>query len=60
MIHDRKVIQQWLDDIANEGWNLTKWEENFIESVTDQFNKTGTVSKKQEAIIDRIYTEKVP
>ena len=59
MIHDRKVIQQWLDDIANEGWNLTKWEESFIESVTDQFNKTGTVSERQEEIIERIYTEKV-
>lgn len=60
MIHDANVIIQWLEAVNNEGWNLTKWEESFMSSITDQFYRTRSLSEKQEAILERIYTEKVP
>jgi len=40
--------------------DLTEWEENFLESISDQFDKRGTLSDKQFEILDRIYAEKTP
>lgn len=53
------VVKQWIDSINEEGWNLTKWEENFIASISEYFERTGTLSARQEEILERIYTEKV-
>ena len=59
MIHDINTIIQWLEAVNNEGEDLTKWEESFMSSITDQFDRTRSLSEKQEAILERIYTEKV-
>jgi len=46
-------IIRWLD------WErLTEWEEDFILSVENYFEKRGYLSKKQENILERIYREK--
>jgi hypothetical protein len=34
---------------------LTKWEEDFIDSIDEQFIKKGDLSGKQCAVLERIY-----
>jgi hypothetical protein len=58
MTKDPSVIEYWIDTINNDGINLTKWELDFMESITEQFNKYHKISDKQEAIVERIYTDK--
>ncbi len=60
MKNGKSVIEYWLDKVSTEGKELTKWEEDFIESITEQFAKRGSLSDKQEEILERIYTEKTP
>lgn len=59
MINKFEVVRDWIDRINDEGVNLSDWEKQFMESVTDQFGRRGTISDKQEEIVERIYTEKV-
>jgi hypothetical protein len=54
---DRDTIQHWIERITDEGRNLTVWEIDFIESVTNQWQ---SLTNKQIEILERIYTEKVP
>lgn len=60
MTKSKEVIQQWIDTILNEGINLSKWEEEFVGSVAEQFERRGSISDKQEDILERIYVEKTP
>jgi len=60
MKNGKTVIEYWLDKISTEGKGLTKWEENFIESIKEQFEKRGTLSDRQEEILEKIYTDKAP
>jgi len=60
MTQDKKVIKNWIDTINEEAINLSKWEQDFMESVTEQFERKGSVSDKQEEIIERIYADKTP
>lgn len=61
---DPSVIQSWLEQVQNGGRGLTKWEEDFIASLSDQVERsiaiTGwfRISEKQEEILERIYAEK--
>lgn len=60
MTNDPTVIEHWINEINNNGINLSKWETDFMESITEQFEKYKRISDKQEEIIERIYTDKVP
>lgn len=60
MTNPKEVIEHWIQTINEEGRDLTKWEDDFMESVTEQFEERGTVSDKQEEIIERIYADKTP
>ena len=53
------VIESWLEAIEAEGRGLTKWENDFVTSVSEQFSERGTLSEKQEEILERIYTDRV-
>lgn len=46
-----------LAEIENiPGWNkLTRWEREFIESVSDQFGRRGSLSEKQVETLRKIY-----
>lgn len=59
MINKFEVVRDWIDRINDEGLNLSDWEKSFMESVTDQFTRRGSISDKQEEIVERIYTERV-
>ncbi len=60
MTQNAQVIQDWIDTINIAGRNLSKWEEDFMESITDQFAISGSISDKQEEILERIYVNKTP
>jgi len=37
---------------------LSKWEENFLESVAEQFEPRHSLSERQYEILDNLYSEK--
>lgn len=59
MKYDKEFVKEMLERTTNEGQDLTDWENQFIESITDQYNRKGSLSDKQIDILERIYTEKV-
>ena len=56
----REVLEQWISAVNEGGRRLTAWELQFMESITEQFDNSGSLSEKQEEILERIYAEKVP
>ena len=60
MRQPKKVLKQWIAAVNDEGRKLTDWEVQFMESITEQFDNSGSLSEKQEEILERIYAEKVP
>ncbi len=48
---------QTLSD-AYSGGKLSKWEEGFLFSVSDQLDRTGSLSEKQCETLEKIYQEK--
>jgi hypothetical protein len=60
MKQPKEVIQHWIDTTLAEGFGLTKWERSFLESLSEQFERSGIVSDKQQEILESIYAEKTP
>lgn len=52
-----EVIKDWIEQCILSH-KLTKWERDFVESIQDQFDDTGSISGRQEEILERIYAEK--
>lgn len=52
---DPKRIGEVLDACESEMGSLSKWEQGFIESVSDQYANRGFLSEKQLEILERIY-----
>ncbi len=51
--------RSWIDACVNESKKrLSKWEEDFLESISDQLERTGSLSERQAEILERIYAEK--
>jgi hypothetical protein len=48
----------FIDECAANTEKLTDWETSFIESVSDQFERTQSLSPKQKEILERIYCKK--
>ena len=53
-------IASWIEVVNTEGRNLSSWEKGFMESITDQFERSGSLSERQTEILERIYAEKTP
>ena len=60
MTKDPDIIEHWLTTIKDEGRNLTKWEEDFVDNIMDQWSQRRFISDKQEDILERIYAERTP
>ena len=60
MTQSKAVIQDWLQQIEDFGRGLTKWEKDFVESISEQLDSSGSISDRQEEILERIYAEKTP
>lgn len=55
-----EIIKDWIERGLNESRGLSKWEEDFLDSISEQFDRSGYISTKQLDILERIYVEKVP
>lgn len=55
---DATVIGHWIETLQTEGRGLSKWEQDFLESISDQFDERGSISDRQEEVLERIYAEK--
>lgn len=56
--HPADVLLDWVEEITQNGKDLTPWEDDFVESIGDQLARTSKVSQKQQEILERIYAEK--
>ena len=54
----RELVTHMLHELEAPVRDLTKWEEDFVTSVTDQFERRGSLSDRQIEILERIYAEK--
>lgn len=55
---ERDTIDNMLQELESLEHGISEWEENFLESVRDQFDHSGTISPRQKEILVRIYEEK--
>lgn len=60
MTKSPEVIEHWITVVNEEGHNLSKWELDFMDSITEQFASRNWLSDRQEEILERIYAEKTP
>ncbi len=50
-----REIQTMLEVCQSETDHLTDWEQSFIESVSDDFDRKGELSTKQYNLLKRLY-----
>jgi hypothetical protein len=55
---DAKQVPTMLQDLEVPLIELSKWEEGFIASVTDQWERTHNLSDRQFEILTQIYNAK--
>ena len=55
---DESAWDHMLAVIADEGRNLSKWEEDFVASLEEQRESGRKLSERQAEILERIYAEK--
>ena len=60
MKNDADIIGEWIETVNDLGRNLTNWEIQFMESITDEFERRGRISDREEEILERIYANKTP
>ncbi len=60
MTYTSEVLYSWLNAIEETGRGLSKWEEEFVESVREQLKNVGRLTERQQEILERIYAEKTP
>jgi hypothetical protein len=57
---DKNRIGEVIEACAdNMDW-LTKWEQDFIRSISDQWERRHLLSEGQENTLEKIYVEKIP
>ena len=60
MTKPKEVIADWIQKCIDEGRDLTSWECGFLGSLDEQFADSGSISDRQEEILERIYASKTP
>ena len=58
MLKSRELILHMLTELEQPVKPLTKWEQSFVESISDQFGERGTLSDRQFEKLEDIYAEK--
>lgn len=48
-----------IERVNDEGQNLSKWEQEFMESISDQFERFGSISPRQREILEQIDLRRV-
>lgn len=59
MTTTRNKIEEMLKDLERPYKTLTAWELGFLESVSDQFSRSGKLSSRQVESLTKIHLEKV-
>ena len=54
----QQLIEHMLNALETPTKSLTHWEVSFIESISDQYQRTRSLSDRQIEVLDRIYSEK--
>ena len=54
---DRTQLEYMLDHIEDYTERLTEWEKQFVGSVLEQLEQHGTLSEKQQEIVERVYVK---
>ena len=54
----KRLIESAINDCQSSG-NLSEWEDGFIKSIGEQFQKRGTLSDKQRGVLTKIWTQRV-
>ena len=60
MRQSKEAIKSWIAAVNAEARGLTCWEASFVESLSDQFDRSGSISERQEEILEKIYAERTP
>ncbi len=59
MKYEQRTIAHFITEVNDAPSKpLTAWERSFMESITDQWDRTNRLSEKQLEILERIYAEK--
>lgn len=58
MSNSPEVLRDWVEQCLEHSHKLSKWELDFVESLSEQLERRGTLSERQQEILERIYTEK--
>ena len=53
-----EILRSWIECVNDEGRGLTNWEKSFMESITEQFDLSGSLSPAQEQALERIYASR--
>lgn len=57
--YDDDTIAHFIEQVNdNASKPLTAWERSFMESITDQWERSSYLSDRQVEILERIYAEK--
>lgn len=51
-------IRQMIQGLEHPYKELSQWEEDFLASVSEQFQDRGTLTEKQYGVLERIYEAK--
>lgn len=51
---------EWIDAVNTTGRDLSLWEIQFMESITDEYDRTASLSIAQLDTLEKIYVEKTP
>lgn len=53
-----EVYESWISTLNESEDELTKWEEDFCDSLTERLERKVNLTERQAEILERIYTEK--
>lgn len=54
----RTTLESWVEDINLNGKNLTDWEVNFMESMTERIEEGESISENAEGHIENIRAQR--
>lgn len=53
-------IEYFIEKINSEARGLSKWQSDFMDSITEQWNERHSLSERQVEVLERIYADKTP
>lgn len=63
LLHGKRKLEtwkKWRDEIMSKGVNLTPWEEDFVESVSELLDGDRMLTDAQAYHLEKIYAQRTP